>query len=188
MKIVLLSIAALAALAVACGDGDEPSATQPPAPGNIVAFSMQSDAFADGATIPERYTCDDADLSPSLFWEEPPEGTEAFALTVTDPDAPGDQFIHWVYYNIPGDARSLPEAVEVAKEPSNGGRQANNDFGDPGYGGPCPPQGPAHRYVFTLTALSRELTLGPNPSYEDVRDAAADSAVGQATFSGTYGR
>jgi Raf kinase inhibitor-like YbhB/YbcL family protein len=73
-------------------------------------------AFADDATIPERYTCDGENLSPSLFWEEPPEGTVSFALTMVDPDAPGGLFVHWVYFDIPGEARSLPEAIETAEE------------------------------------------------------------------------
>ena len=189
MKIVFLATAALLALlAVGCSGDDDTSSPTSTLGIDVAVFSMQSNAFAEGADVPERYTCDGDNLSPSLFWEEPPDGTESFALTMVDPDAPGGSFVHWVYFNIPGDARSLPEAIETADEPSTGGLQVESGFGEIGYGGPCPPEGPEHRYVFTLMALGENLTLGPDASFEDVRDQAEQGALAQATLTGLYGR
>ena len=189
MKIAFLAATVLLALlAVACGGDDDPPEPTATPGGDFSTFSMQSNAFAEGASIPERYTCDGQDLSPSLFWEEPPDGTESFALTMVDPDAPGGLFIHWVYFDIPGEARSLPEAIETVAEPSSGGLQAENGFGETGYGGPCPPEGPEHRYIFTLMALDEELSLGPGTSFGDVRAQAEQRALAQATLTGTYGR
>jgi len=188
MKFVLLALAALAVLAVACGGDDEPAATETPPPDDIVTFSMQSNAFADGESIPERHTCDGDDLSPSLFWEEPPEGTEAFVLVMDDADVPAGVFTHWIYYDIPGTARSLPEAIEAEAEPSSGGAQGFNSFAAHivGYGGPCPPAGQTHQYNFTLSALDQPLDLPPGASPQDVD--LTGHVLGQATLSGTYGR
>jgi Raf kinase inhibitor-like YbhB/YbcL family protein len=188
MKVAFLAAAALLALlAVGCGGDDgskEP--TQTPFDGDIVTFSMQSNAFAEGADIPERYTCDGEDLSPSLFWEEPPAGTVAFVLVMDDADVPAGVFTHWIYYDIPGDARSLPEAIEKDAEPVSGGSQGFSSFGDVGYGGPCPPSGQTHRYTFTLTALDQPLELPPGASPQDI--VFAGHALGQAVLTGTYGR
>ena len=186
MKFFLLSIAALAVLAVACGGDDEPAPTETPPSDDIVMFAMQSNAFADGASFPERHTCDGDDLSPSLFWEEPPEGTEAFVLVMDDADVPVGVFTHWLYYDIPGDARSLPEAIDEDAESAAGGSQGFNSFGEVGYGGPCPPSGQTHRYTFTLTALDQLLNLPPGASLQDID--LAGHALGQAVLTGTYER
>ncbi len=190
MKVAFLAATALHAhLAVACSDHeDTPEPTETPFDGDIVTFAMQSNAFAEGASIPERYTCDGEDLSPSLFWEEPPEDTEAFVLVMDDADVPAGVFTHWIYYDIPGDARSLPEAIERDAEPVPGGAQGFNSFPEHivGYDGPCPPAGQKHRYAFTLTALDQPLELPPGASPQDIDFAG--HAVGQAVLTGTYGR
>lgn len=112
-----------------------------------MAFRISSPAFADGADIPLRHTCDGDNLSPRLTWTDVPEGTRSLALIVDDPDAPGGTFTHWVLYDIPADARELGQGGAVGKSGRNG-------FGRTGYGGPCPPHGdPPHRYRFTLHAL-----------------------------------
>ena len=111
-----------------------------------MAFTLRSSAFANGETIPLRFTCDGDDLAPPLAWTEPPEGTRSFALVMDDPDAPRGTFTHWLVYDIPGASTEL-------REPSDG-KALPNDFGRAAYGGPCPPPGHgAHRYVFTLHAL-----------------------------------
>jgi Raf kinase inhibitor-like YbhB/YbcL family protein len=183
-----LGLALLLVLA-ACGGGDDgPSNTAPADNEPLEMFEMQSSAFADEAEIPARYTCDGEDISPSLFWEEPPEGTEAFMLIVDDPDAPSGTFTHWVYYDIPGDSRSLPENVPQADEPPSGGTQGENSAGETGYSGPCPPSGPAHHYVFTLTALDAELDLPPGASKAEALEAGHNAALGEAKLTGTYAR
>lgn len=98
-------------------------------------------------------------ISPALSWENVPENTKSFAITVYDPDAPtGSGFWHWVAYDIPRTARGLAAGagsqIEIAGQAI---RQAKSDFGQPGYGGCCPPEGAqAHRYIFTLHALGCE--------------------------------
>jgi hypothetical protein len=81
---------------------------------SLTQLSVTSAAFRQGEPIPKRYTCDGEDVSPDLAWRGVPQGTETFALIMDDPDAPGGTFTHWVYYNIPGALRALPEDVEMS--------------------------------------------------------------------------
>jgi Raf kinase inhibitor-like YbhB/YbcL family protein len=113
-------------------------------------LTLSSTAFGEGEDIPVRYSCDGEDKSPQLTWNNAPAGTQSFVLIMDDPDAPGDVFTHWVLFNLPADARQLPEAVPAEEELDNGARHGINGFGNTHYGGPCPPPGPAHRYQFTL--------------------------------------
>src|SRR5919201_4379737 len=74
-------------------------------------FSLTSSAFKDGDPIPTKYTCDGANVSPSLTWSDAPPRTASYALIVDDPDAPGGNFVHWVLYDVPAGTTSLPEGV-----------------------------------------------------------------------------
>jgi Raf kinase inhibitor-like YbhB/YbcL family protein len=114
--------------------------------GLAAAITLSSPAFASGAAIPARYTCDGSNVSPALRWTAPPRGTRSFRLTVIDPDAPSGRFVHWTASAIPAAARGLRTGEHAPKE-------GRNDAGGDGWTGPCPPPGPAHRYVFTLTAI-----------------------------------
>lgn len=124
-----------------------------------MAFELQSSALASGGEIPVQYTCDGADRSPPLRWSDPPAKTKSFALIVDDPDAPGGAWVHWLLYGIPAGLRELPEGIPARDTVPGIGTQGLNDFRKVGYGGPCPPRGPAHRYFFKLYALDTELTL-----------------------------
>ena len=115
-------------------------------------MELTSAAFADGAAIPPRHTCDGEDVSPPLAWTAPPRGTVAVALCVDDPDAGRYPFTHWVAWGLAPTAGELAEG-EIA--PAEG----RNDFGAPGYRGPCPPPGKPHRYVLRLYALAAEPAL-----------------------------
>lgn len=112
----------------------------------VAAFALTSPAFHQGGTIPKRYTCDGANVSPALRWAAPPAHTVSFSLTVFDPDAPGGGFLHWRIAHLPASARRLPAVSHL------GGQ---NGAGTKGWTGPCPPAGPAHHYRFTLRALDR---------------------------------
>jgi len=151
-----------------------------------MAFTLSSSNFAEGETIPVKHTCDGADRSPPLRWEDSPQA-QSFVLIVDDPDAPGGAFTHWVLYDIPGTQRALPEGLAPV---SALGTSATNDFARMGYSGPCPPRGGgAHRYVFTLAALdTATLTLAPGASRRDVEDAMRGHVVGQAQLVGRYTR
>ena len=81
-----------------------------------MSFSLRSKAFDDGGEIPTRYTCQGADVSPSLRWSDPPAGTRSLVLIVDDPDAPDPAapkmtWVHWVLYNLPPNVSELAEAM-----------------------------------------------------------------------------
>jgi Raf kinase inhibitor-like YbhB/YbcL family protein len=145
-------------------------------------FTLKSSAFGDGGGIPRRFTCDGEDVSPELEWSGAPEGTQALAIIVVDPDA--NDFVHWLVYDIPGSAMgSLPAATPPAGPPPQG----VNDFGKRGYGGPCPPSG-RHHYVFTLYALDGQLGLKGAPRRADLERAMQGHVQASATYTGTYKR
>jgi Raf kinase inhibitor-like YbhB/YbcL family protein len=151
------------------------------------AFGLTSAAFADGGTIPKRYTADGEDVSPALTWHGAPPGTASFALVVEDPDAPHGLFTHWLIWNIGAESRRLDE--EIPNEPELAGmRQGENGFGRIGWGGPSPPKGPPHRYVFRLYALDAKLPL-PRGGQRVLFDRALEGHIlGEAKLIATYGR
>jgi len=134
--------------------------------------------------IPKQYTCD---ISPPLGWSGAPPGTASFALIVEDPDAPGGIFRHWAAYDIPATTTSLPAGYRAgAPAPF---AEARNDFGKIGYSGPCPPLGQAHRYIFTLLALSpARLMVSGSANAAAVISAALPYVIGRAELTGTYRR
>ncbi len=154
-----------------------------------MAFILTSAAFKDGAPIPGKYTCDGGDVSPPLTWSGAPAGTRSVALIADDPDAPGGTWVHWVLYNLPAEVSELPENIAKVESLDLGGaRQGRNDFRRPGYGGPCPPPGPAHRYFFKLYALDTRLELKAGAQKKDVEAALEGHALGSAQLMGTYAR
>ncbi len=153
-----------------------------------MAFELRSSAFSAGEAIPDRYTCAGADVSPPLEWANAPEETREFALVCEDPDAPGGTFTHWVLYSIPADRNQLPEDVPAESELPWGGVQGRNDFGNFGYGGPCPPIGEEHRYFFRLYALDRELDIPPGASRNQLLREIEDQALARAGLQGTFTR
>jgi len=169
-----------------CGSSalSSPMKNDPPASG----FRIESGAFAEGKSIPKRFTCEGADVSPALKWPDPPVGTRSFVLVVEDPDAPGGIWTHWVAYNLPAGARGMPENAPKQERIPGGGRQGLNSFGHAGYGGPCPPPGKAHRYFFRLYALDTMLSLKPGASKEDVLAAAKGHILGEAQLMGRFKR
>jgi Raf kinase inhibitor-like YbhB/YbcL family protein len=153
------------------------------------AFTLSSPAFEHERAIPAAHGCDDANVSPPLVWSEVPDGTKSFALVVDDPDAPAGTFVHWVLYEIAAETRELPRAVPAAIErPGSGMKQGRNDFRDIGYGGPCPPPGAAHRYVFRLYALDDVLGLAPGAAKGDLLAAMRGHVLAEATLVGTFAR
>jgi hypothetical protein len=152
------------------------------------AMDLKSNVFNQGGMIPAKYSCAGEDVSPPLAWGNVPSGTKSFALICDDPDAPMGTWVHWVYFDIPATAKSLPEHIEGAPTPASGGSQGLNDFHKIGYGGPCPPSG-VHRYYFKLYALDAALNLpaGTTTKAQLVK-AMEGHVLTQAQLMGKYKR
>jgi Raf kinase inhibitor-like YbhB/YbcL family protein len=147
-----------------------------------MAIQITSSAFTEGSTIPKQHTCDGKNLSPQLAWSGLPQGTKALALILDDPDAPGRTFVHWVLFNIPVETTSLSEGVQGV------GVNGTNDARRTSYSGPCPPSGPAHRYLFKLYALDQALKLSPGATKADVEKAMQGHVLSWGQLMGKYGR
>lgn len=174
---------------------ETPPSLLPPTPtpspvseGGLPDLNLRSSAFAEGENIPRDYTCDGADRSPPLRWDPSPPGTQSLVRIVDDPDAPRGRFVHWVLYAIPPDRTELPEGLSPQPSIEGVGRQGRNDFGRLGYGGPCPPPGPAHRYPFTLYALDVALELPPGARHGEVEAALSGHVLAVGRLTGRYGR
>lgn len=183
----LLLVIALAWVVDGCGPDASPAAVAEKEGGQAMAFQMTSSAFAQGGVIPRQYTCDGQDVSPPLQWGEPPAGTRSFALIGDDPDAPVGIWVHWVLYNLPAAARSLPEALATDATLPDGSRNGQNSWKRLGYGGPCPPSG-THRYFFKLYALDTVLDIKSGANKQQLLTAMEGHILGQAELMGVYSR
>jgi len=150
-------------------------------------IKISSASFQNGGAIPSKYTCDGANVSPALQWSGVPQNAKSLVLICDDPDAPGKTWVHWVLYDLPASTTSLPEAVPATDKPPTGGKHGKNDFGKPGFGGPCPPSG-THRYFFKLYAVDSETSLNPGASKDQVLKAIEGHILGQGELMGTYKR
>jgi Raf kinase inhibitor-like YbhB/YbcL family protein len=174
----------LCTLAACRGGAEEP---QVPDTGGG-SLQLESSVFRTGEDIPRRYTCDGDDVSPPLSWSERPEGTQSLALLCDDPDAPAGTWTHWVLFNIPPAKRSLPEGIPPNEVIEGLGVHGSNSWRRVGYGGPCPPRGPAHRYQFKLVALDTMLELPAGASKEDLERALRGHILAEGELMGRYGR
>jgi Raf kinase inhibitor-like YbhB/YbcL family protein len=162
------------------------------APACAGGFSVSANALTEGGTVPLLYVydgCSGLNRSPELSWSGLPAGAKSFAVTVFDPDAPqAGGWWHWLLFDIPHTTRGLPENAS-AKGLPQGAKQTRNDFGTSGYGGPCPPPGKAHRYVFTVYALKvAQLALRVTDPPAKVAEAIRKNALVQASITARYGR
>jgi len=161
-------------------------------------FKLESADVGAVAPIAEKFVfkgfgCDGGNVSPALAWSGAPKETKSFALTVYDPDAPtGSGWWHWVMIDIPATVNSLPEGAgdPAAGKAPQGARQMRTDFGQPGWGGPCPPQGDKpHRYIFTVHALKVDkLDVPPDATAALVGFMIHANELGKAGFTAKYGR
>jgi Raf kinase inhibitor-like YbhB/YbcL family protein len=165
----------------------------------LPTFTLTSESFADGQPwsndqVSGIMGAGGSDISPQLSWSGFPETTRSFAVTVYDPDAPtGSGWWHWVVYNIPADATSLPEGAGDAAGPGlpKGAVQGNTDMSKPGYLGPCPPPGPTkHHYNFMLYPLKVDkLEVSPGATAAIVGFMANANVIGKpAKLTGVYAR
>jgi Raf kinase inhibitor-like YbhB/YbcL family protein len=146
----------------------------------------------DDKHVFNSFGCSGGNVSPELSWKGAPSGTKSFALTAYDPDAPtGSGWWHWVVYNIPASTTSLPSGAGDAKAPKlpEGAVQGNTDFGTPGYGGPCPPPGKPHRYIFTVFALDTDkLDIPQGATAAFVGFNLHGHTLAKASLTAKYGR
>jgi Raf kinase inhibitor-like YbhB/YbcL family protein len=163
-------------------------APTPPPP-----FGLTSSSFTDGAVIPDKYTqASPSPVSPALAWTNAPAGTVSFALIMHDPDtAPrkssGD-ILHWMAFNIPGTATSLPEGVANDAQLPDGTIQPNNFGGKAGFMGPGARGAVYHHYTIELFALDTKLSLGAGASRADVMQAMDGHVIGKAAIEGRFHR
>jgi len=128
-----------------------------------MTFTLTSDDFREGETLPDALVHAHGNRSPHLKWSGAPAGTKSFAVTCYDPDAPtGSGFWHWTVANIPADVTELPAGGPVPE----GAVEGRTDYGPPGFGGAAPPAGHGpHRYIFTVFAVDVErLDVTPDNS------------------------
>jgi Raf kinase inhibitor-like YbhB/YbcL family protein len=111
-------------------------------------IQIESPVLSEGEAVPARFTCDGENVSPPLRWSGVPDDAKELRISVTDPDAASGSFTHWLVTGVDPSATEVEEGTVPA-----GGMEGRNDFGDTGYGGPCPPKGAPHRYVFSVEAL-----------------------------------
>lgn len=148
-----------------------------------MSLQLTSDAFANGQSIPAKYSCIGKNISPALAWTEPPAGTQSFALIVDDPDAPMGTWVHWVMFNIPASTRSLKEGF-TADDLIAIGKNSSSHLS---YDGPCPPSG-THRYFFKLYALDATLSLSPGATKEQLLKAMEGHILAQTELMGTFSK
>jgi Raf kinase inhibitor-like YbhB/YbcL family protein len=159
------------------GGGDAGSAAGP----NVHGFAFtDASAISDGEAIPARYTCDGADVPPTLAWTGAPQGTKELALLLEDPDAPSGTFTHWLVWGIDAAATKLTDRSDVS--------QGRNDFGGSGYQGPCPPAGQTHHYVFRLLAFDEPLDLRNAADRASFDAAVVGQVIAEALMTATYRR
>jgi len=178
-----LVFGALASCGASDGSGNRGNGGAAVDNATLTKLQLTSDAFQDGQPIPVQFTCDGADQTPALHWTDPPAETKSFALVIDDPDAPSGTFRHWGVFDIPASARAIGGGQRV-------GTEVTNDFGKPGYGGPCPPKGHGpHHYHFKLFALDVDrLGVSADAKVADVENEAGKHAIAQGELIGTYER
>lgn len=161
-------------------------------------FTVTSPDFADGGTIPlaqvfNSFGCTGGNISPALHWSGAPAGTQSFAVTIYDPDAPtGSGWWHWTVFNIPATVTGLPAnaGAEHAHSLPRGAVEGRTDFGFSRYGGPCPPVGDTpHHYEVTVYALKlAKLPLNSQASGAMLGYYLHFNTLAEAHLTGRYGR
>jgi Raf kinase inhibitor-like YbhB/YbcL family protein len=145
---------------------------------------LSSPAFADQAWIPDQFSRQGGNVSPPLEWSPAPTGAAELMLWCEDPDAPSGPFLHWLVTGINPRVQSVGEG-----HAPDGAREWQNDFGQPGWGGPQPPAGHGtHHYVFHVCALDHKPELPTRPRVQDIHRAAAAHELGAGTLTALFSR
>jgi Raf kinase inhibitor-like YbhB/YbcL family protein len=148
-------------------------------------FAITTNAFLDTGALPVLYTCDGKDISPELSWSNLPKNTQSLVVVVSDPDAPGGTFYHWLVYNIPATTTELAEGIQQLP---TGAMMGTNSFNKKQYNGPCPPKGSAHTYLYTLYALDTKLKLPAGVDGKTLIENIQDHTLQQVKLTAVYSR
>ena len=157
-------------------------------------FTLLSDDLGGQFTIKQVYNgfgCSGENISPQLRWKDAPEGTQSFAITMYDPDAPtGSGWWHWIVFNIPKETTSIPANASRLKLLPSGSMESVTSYGVGGFGGACPPRGDRpHRYVITVYALDVDrLDLGIESTPALVGYNLNAHAIQKSSIISYYGR
>jgi Raf kinase inhibitor-like YbhB/YbcL family protein len=160
-------------------------------------FRLMSSEWHDGGSVPKENVfngsgCAGPNISPEFHWSDAPSGTKSFAITIFDLDAPtGGGWWHWVIFNIPGTILELPAGAgnKDSKRLPPASVQCRNDYGELGYGGPCPPPGSIHRYLVKVSALNVEkLPFGSETPPAKMAKQIEAHSIGVAKLMVRFGR
>ncbi|MBV9551045.1 MAG: YbhB/YbcL family Raf kinase inhibitor-like protein [Alphaproteobacteria bacterium] len=177
MKRIMFAVAMLT-LAGGTSVGQTPPAAPPI---KAVGMTLSSPDFQDGGILPDQFTSKvnvagqpPKAVSPALNWTGTPAGTQSFVLIMHDLDVDvgkgtGDN-LHWLAFNIPASATSLPQNVPTTAMLSDGTIQPRNGRAN-GFQGPGAPAPIYHHYVFEIWALDSKLALTDTASRDDVLKA-----------------
>jgi Raf kinase inhibitor-like YbhB/YbcL family protein len=155
---------------------------------SLPSLQLSSPTWSNGNEIPQRFTCDRENVSPTLSWSSPPPETQSFVLTFSDPHPLVGSFSHWVLYDVPPGTRRLAEDIPQEKRLPDGAQQGQNDVGHIGYYGPCPFFGSSGRYVFQLYALDVVLHLHPGATQGEVEAAMRGHVLATGSLLALYSR
>jgi Raf kinase inhibitor-like YbhB/YbcL family protein len=187
-----LSIGAILAAACCATLAQQPAGRGGPPPGP--GLTLTTTGFEDGGIIPNKYSqADPNPVSPPLQWSHVPPGTVSFVLLMHDPDTAlqkklGD-VTHWMAFNIPGTATSLPEGVPPTPQLPDGTVQIKNLRGNVGFmGSGAGAAGPYHHYTWELFALDTKLDLGPDATRAEVLQAMDGHIIGKGVLVGRFHR
>jgi len=182
-SVAIAAVALLLAMAgvVGCRHSGPPVESDGPDSLELTSPDIQA-----GQQIPDKFTCNGANISPSLSWSTPPAATKSFALILNDRNAPTGSFVHWVIFDLPPTTLALDGSIPAVAQLANGARQGRNDFDNIGYGGPCPSS--EHHYVFMLFALDTKLNLPTGATRAQVDDAMKGHVLSRGKFEAKFHR
>jgi hypothetical protein len=152
-------------------------------------MQIKTTAFNTESGIPEKYTCQGANISPEIFWDNVPDKTMSFVFIMEDSDAAAKPWTHWLVYNIPAESRTLPAHFPSLASSADGTLQGRNNFLKIGYDGPCPPrERGARHYIFRIYAMDSVLPLKAGVDREELQTAMDGHVLGQAELTGIFAR
>jgi Raf kinase inhibitor-like YbhB/YbcL family protein len=176
---VLATLVMVAISVVGCGSTHADHSAGSSAGMSRSTIGITSPDFADGARLPERYTCHGAGISPPLRFSGVPTGAAALAVIVTDRDAPRGTYTHWVLFDLPPQVHQLAPGSTPAQA-----RQATNSAGTIGYTPPCPPSG-THHYRFMVVGLRDRIKLPDGAPLQQAIQQIGAEALARGTLVAT---